>query len=263
MSLLAVRDLSIELAGRESPVLQGVSFDLPSASITGLFGESGCGKTTLALSLLNLLPAAYSVTGSIKLEDRELLGLAEREWQRIRGSRIAIVLQDPLLALNPVLRAGTQVAETIRAHTGRHTGISDEVLAALRLAGLAEAERVSRAFPHELSGGERQRVAIAQALACRPSLIIADEPFSALDPIHALELTAVFRRIQEQYGTSFLLISHDPGVLARSAGWIMVMKGGTLVETGAATEIFRRPTHPYTAGLLDALTSIGRRPGAA
>jgi ABC-type glutathione transport system ATPase component len=263
MSLLAVRDLCVELAGRKAPVLRGVTFELPPASITGLFGESGCGKTTLALALLHLLPSTYSIQGSIRLEGRELIGLREEELQRIRASRIAIALQDPLLALNPVLRAGTQVAETIRAHSSRRTGIPADAIAALRLAGLRDAVRVSRAFPHELSGGERQRVLIAQALACRPAVIVADEPFSALDPIHALELTAVFRDIRERLGTSILLISHDPGVLARTADTILVMQAGALVETGDPAEVFHRPKHPYTSGLLDAVASIGRRSGGA
>ena len=247
--LLDVRHLDVDLiaSGRGVPILSGISFQIARGAITGLFGESGCGKTTLAFALLRLLPVQYRVRGSIRLAGRELLSLAERPLETVRGAAIAFIFQDPLLSLNPVLRAGDQVAEVLRAH-GRPRTAAD-VDALLEMAGLP-AHRVRRAYPHQLSGGQRQRVAIAQALACRPPLIVADEPFSAVDTTLVADLTALFRRLRDELGTSFLLISHSPGVLARTAGQVLVMDRGRIVESGDARQLFRHPSHPYTAALL-------------
>jgi ABC-type glutathione transport system ATPase component len=246
--LLEVRDLEIELAvGRGIvPILSGVSFEIGRGRITGLFGESGCGKTTLALALLRLLPPRYRVRGSVRLAGRELLPLGEGALDAVRGAAIALVFQDPLLSLNPVLRAGDQIAEVLRAH-GRAAGSAD-VRAVLDRVDLPAP--LARRYPHQLSGGERQRVAIAQALACRPHLIVADEPFSALDTTLTAGLTGLFRRLRDELGASFLLISHSPGVLARTAGEVLVMERGRIVESGPPSEVFLHPAHPYTSGLL-------------
>jgi ABC-type glutathione transport system ATPase component len=251
--LLDVRNLDIDLAapGRTVPILAGVFFQIGRGSITGLFGESGCGKTTLAHALLRLLPPRYRVRGSIRLAGRELLPLAERALEALRGAAISLIFQDPLLSLNPVLRVGDQIAEVLRAH-GRPRNPAD-VDALLEMAGLSALRRgspVARAYPHQLSGGERQRVAIAQALACHPPLIVADEPFSALDTTLVADLTALFRRLRDELGTSFLLISHSPGVLARTADRVLVMERGRIVENGDPRQVFRHPAHPYTASLL-------------
>ena len=252
--LLDVRNLDVDLdtPSRTVPILSNVSFQIGRGSITGLFGESGCGKTTLAHALLRLLPPRYRTRGSIRLAGRELLSLGEGPLDALRGAALALVLQDPLLSLNPVLRAGDQVAEVLRAHGRRAT--PGEVDALLEMAGLARSRGgtlwARRAYPHQLSGGERQRVAIAQALACRPPLIVADEPFSALDTTLVAELTALFRRLRDELGTSFLLISHSPGVLARTADQVLVMERGRIVESGDPRQVFHRPAHPYTAGLL-------------
>ena len=233
---LAVRDLSVDLISARNaavPVLSGVSFQVDAGSIVGLFGESGCGKTTLALALLNLLPAPrYRVRGSVQLRNLEVLSASERQLERIRGAEISLVFQDPLLALNPVLRVRDQVAEAMRAH-GRQDGLES----LFGLVGLGATRRVLDAYPHQLSGGERQRVAIAQALACRPALVIADEPFTALDAIRVVELSSLFRELREELETSFLLISHSPGVLARTADQILVMDGGRIVERGTPREV--------------------------
>jgi ABC-type glutathione transport system ATPase component len=214
--LLEVRDLSIELIP-ERGILRGVHFTIPPATIVGLAGDSGSGKTTLALAILNLLPRTqYRVRGQVLLRGRDLLTMPETALQGVRGAQIAMIFQDPLQALNPVLRVGRQISEILRAH--REEGDAAELLA---LAGVADAARVMRAYPHELSGGERQRVTIAQALACRPALIIADEPFTALDPPRVVELAALFRGLRDRLGTSFLLISHHPGVLAATANQIL------------------------------------------
>jgi ABC-type glutathione transport system ATPase component len=223
--LLEVRHLSIHLLPYRG-ILRAVSFDIPTATIAGLSGDSGSGKTTLALALLNLLPPAqYRVAGQVLLRGRDLLTLDERALQSVRGAAIAIVFQDPLLALNPVLRIRRQIAEILRAHHAE--GNPADLLS---LAGIPSPARILAAYPHELSGGERQRVTIAQALACQPALIVADEPFTSLDAPRVLELAALFRRLRDRSGTSFLLIGHHPGILATTADRLLVLRDGTLAN---------------------------------
>ena len=238
---LLVRNLTVDLISvRNSTVrvVSEVSFQVDPGTIVGLFGESGCGKTTLALALLNLLPASrYRVRGSVQLGDFEVLSASERQLQRIRGAQISLVFQDPLLALNPVMRVRRQVAEVMHAH-----GCRDGLERLFGLVGLPATPRIFDAYPHHLSGGERQRVAIAQALACRPALVIADEPFTALDAIRVVELSALFRELRDKLQTSFLLISHSPGVLARTADQVLVMQAGRIVERGAPRQVFGKGT---------------------
>jgi len=258
-TLLDVADLDVYLsAGRGTvPILAGISLQIPRGSITGVFGESGCGKTTLAQALLGVLPAKYHVRGSVRLDGRELLALPERELESVRGALVSLILQDPLLSLNPVLRAGDQIAEVLRAH--ERPAATRDVDSLLEMAGLAGRPAIRRAYPHQLSGGERQRVAIAQALACHPALIVADEPFSALDTTLAADLTALFVGLRDRSGASFLLISHSPGVLARAADQVLVMERGRIVEIGEPRQVFHRPAHPYTAGLLRDLPRLPAR----
>jgi ABC-type glutathione transport system ATPase component len=218
-ALLEVRDLSVRLLP-DDDVLRGVSFAIGPGTIVGLAGDSGSGKTTLALAILGLLPAArYRVSGQVLWRGRDLLASGERELEAVRGAQIAMIFQDPLQSLNPVLRIGTQVAEVLRAH-----GVKGDPEKLLALAGLKNTARVLRSYPHELSGGERQRVTIAQALACQPSLIVADEPFTALDAPRVVELAALFRGLRERLGTSFLLISHHPGLLAATANSVLTLE---------------------------------------
>ena len=239
--VLRVRGLTVELNRERNaavPIIRDVSFEVATGAIVGLFGESGCGKTTLALALLNLLPAPrYRVRGSVKLRDFEVLSASERQLERIRGAEISLVFQDPLLALNPVLRVRDQVAEVMRAH-----GRQDSLESLFGLVGLAATPRMYDAYPHQLSGGERQRVVIAQALACRPALVVADEPFTALDATRVVELSSLFRELREKLATSFLLISHSPGVLARTADQVLVMEAGRIVERGTPRQVFGRGT---------------------
>jgi len=247
-SLLAVHNLDVVLAA--SRILSGVSFNIEPGRIAGLFGESGCGKSTLALALLGLLPEKYRVAGSVQFEGKEIIGCPPRELRRIRGAGMAIVFQDPLLALNPVLRAEDQIAEAIRAHSrAPAAAVRMQVATALKLVGL-DPSRVARAYPHEISGGQRQRVLLAQALASKARLIIADEPFSALDAPAAVELCSLFLKLRDELATSFLLISHSPGVLAVTADRVMVMNHGQLVECGPARQVLSNPNHPHTAALL-------------
>ena len=244
-ALLQVRDLTVELKNRGT-VLSGISFDIQAGEIVGIFGESGCGKTTLALAILNLLPRnRYTVRGSVRLRGQELAGLSERAMQPIRGAVISMISQDPMLALNPLMRVRQQITEVLRAHRA-----AGKAASLLELAGLCPSERILEAYPHQLSGGERQRVTIAQALACRPALVIADEPFTALDAVRVVELATLFRGLKEKIGSSFLVISHSPGVLARIADSVLVMQDGRIVEQGTASAVFGSPKHPYTAAVL-------------
>jgi peptide/nickel transport system ATP-binding protein len=235
-ALLEVRDLCVELTGRA--VLSDVSFTIAPGAIVGLCGESGCGKTTLALSLLKLLSPPYRVRGEVVLGGRNLLALSERELEPVRGGEIACIFQDSLLALNPVLKIRTQLAEVLRAH-----GAQRDLCELLALAGLPDPEgSILESYPHQLSGGERQRVTIAQALACRPALIVADEPFTGLDAPRVVEMAAWFRRLRDELHTSFLLISHTPGVLAVTADEVLRMQAGRIVERGAPREVLRHAT---------------------
>lgn len=251
-ALLQVRDLNVALTSPTNtvlPVISGVSFELAAGSITGLFGESGCGKTTLAQALLNLLPRErYRVQGEVQFEGRNLLELSDGELQPIRGGRISLMFQDPLLSLNPVLRAGTQIAEVSRAH-----GVAQPELPC----SLGLLPHHPDAYPHQLSGGERQRVTLAQALACRPPLVIADEPFTAVDPDRVAQLSMLFRELQRTSGTSFLVITHDPAVLETLADTVLVMYAGRIVERGRPREVFHDPRHPYTVGLMQCLSPRG------
>jgi ABC-type glutathione transport system ATPase component len=247
--MLEVRGLTVELAERR--IVADVSFDAGAGEIVGLFGESGCGKTTLALSLLGLLPPGYRVRGSVKLRGEELLGRPERELERIRGAAVSMIFQDPMLALNPVMRIRGQIREVARAH-----GLQADPAALLDTVGLPATPRILRAYPHQLSGGERQRVLIAQALACRPAFVIADEPFTALDPIRVVELASLFRGLKHRTGSSFLVISHSPGVLACIADNILVMSAGALVEQGPPARLFRAPGHPYTVAVVEAAGGV-------
>jgi oligopeptide/dipeptide ABC transporter ATP-binding protein len=255
--LLQVRDLSVDLEPG-LPVLSKVSFAIAPAEIIGLFGESGCGKTTLALSLLKLLPQPrYCIRGSVRFRELELMDLEERRLEAIRGGQISLLSQDPLLALNPVLRGERQVAEVIRAHRRPDSAGVEELF---RQVGLDYAA-VGRAYPHQMSGGERQRLLLAQALAARPALVIADEPFTALDVTRVVELCELFRRLQETMGVAFLVISHNPRMLALIADQVMVMYAGRIVERGVSAEVLHQPKHPYTRGLLDCLAHAEKTSG--
>jgi oligopeptide/dipeptide ABC transporter ATP-binding protein len=257
-ALLEIRDLAVHYAGAAGASVVAVdelSMDVAEGEVVGLLGESGCGKTTLLLAILGLLPAsARVVKGSIRFRGRELLALGQSELRRLRGAEISIIFQEPALALNPVRRVGPQVAEVVRAH--RRRGLRrcrQEALSMLAEVGFAEAARIHDSYPHELSGGQQQRVIIAQALACRPALVLADEPTASLDSTTQAELRALLGVLQNRFGLALLLVSHDLGGLAALARRVLVMYAGRLVEAGTPAQVFGDPLHPYSRGLLRAL----------
>lgn len=257
--LLHVRDLSVRYFSGGPPIVavDDLSLDIAAGEAVGLVGESGCGKTTLGLTLLGLLPTAGRATrGSVVFKQTDLLTLDERELQKIRGAEIAMVYQEPALALNPVMRVGDQIAEVLRAHSPLNLASSrEEAKVLLSQVGLAADNGIDQAYPHQLSGGQKQRVVIAQAIACRPALIVADEPTTALDAVTQTEILALLKALQAKLQLSLLLISHDPVELEQVVDRILVMYAGRLVEEGTTNHIMRRPLHPYSRGLLRARVS--------
>jgi oligopeptide/dipeptide ABC transporter ATP-binding protein len=253
--LLQIRDLKVEYrAEGASParVLRGISFELGSAECLGVLGESGCGKSTLALAILRLLPAAACITGgTISFRGRDLTQLNEQEMEGIRGSKISLVFQDTSSALHPVRRVGAQIADVMSSHGGG--GSREKALSALREVGLAETERIYSSYPHQISGGQKQRVVIAQALACRPPLLIADEPTSSLDTSIQAEILGLLKRLRKERNLSLVFISHDPAVLAEVADRIAVFYAGEIVEEGMANEVLGAPLHPFTRALLQCM----------
>jgi peptide/nickel transport system ATP-binding protein len=251
--LLSVRGLNVKYGHDQGPVsaLSGVDFDLDRGEIVGILGESGSGKSTLALSTLGLLPATARVEGSIQFQNQDLLTVDESSWRAIRGAKISMIFQEPGLALSPVMRVGDQIAEVIRAHRpGTRKSRKQECDDRLREVGLPDVERISRAYPHQLSGGQLHRVAIAQALACHPDIVIADEATRSLDVTVQSEVMGVLREIKRKLGTALIFITHNPALLAGFADRVIVMYAGRIVEDGPVAQVFRRPLHPYTKGLL-------------
>jgi peptide/nickel transport system ATP-binding protein len=252
--LLRVRNLAVVVrTGADRPIrpLVDIDFDVSAGEIIGLLGESGAGKTTLAMAILRLLPASQCVIeGSIEFEGVPLLALRENELRKIRGSKISLVYQDSSM-LNPVLRVGDQIAEVLRAHfTWAKHQYRDEVMSLLQEVEMRDAERIYSAFPHQLSGGQRQRIALAQALACRPALVIADEPTASLDPSTTTEILGLLERLRRRCRTAFIVVSHDWSILKDISDRIMIMYAGRIVEQGSRAEVLQQPFHPYTDALL-------------
>jgi oligopeptide/dipeptide ABC transporter ATP-binding protein len=252
--VLRVCDLSVNFRldqDSESTVVNQVSFAIARSEIVGLLGESGCGKTTTALAILQLLPpSAHLISGAIDFHGQTLLNLSAERLRQIRGFQISMIYQDSAV-LNPVLRVGDQVMEVLRAHRRMTSAqMRDEVFSVFEALQFEDCDRTFRAYPHQLSGGQRRRIAIAQALVCRPRLVIADEPTAWLDSSTASEMLAVFAHLRNLYETAFLLISHDPHTLT-VADRILVMYAGQIVESGIRDETFRQPKHPYTSALLE------------
>jgi oligopeptide/dipeptide ABC transporter ATP-binding protein len=252
-ALLEVERLTtvVRARGREVPVVREVSFTLQPGEALGIVGETGSGKTLTALSLMGLLPDGARVAGgSVRLDGRDLLALPERERRQVRGTELAMVYQDPSTALNPLMRVGEQVAEALRAHGASREQAARRALEALAEVGLPNPARVARAWPHQLSGGMRQRAMIAVALACRPKLLLADEPTTALDVTVQQQILALVDRLRAETGLAVVWITHDLGVVARIARRVLVMYAGRAVELGPTAALFASPQHPYSAGLL-------------
>lgn len=259
---LRVRDLSASFFTKEGTVraVQHVSFDLYPGQVLAVVGESGCGKSSLALSLLRLLPFPGKVTsGDVRFEGRDLLTLDESKLRAVRGRRISMIFQDPVSGLNPVLPIGKQVEEILTSHMDiPKKERAQRTLAVLRQVGLADAERIANSYPFHLSGGMCQRVMIAMATALNPSVVIADEPTSALDVTVQAQILNDLDQLRRTRGTAIILITHDLGVVAQMADDVAVMYAGRFIEEGGVRPIYKEPRHPYTWALLNTLPRLDR-----
>jgi oligopeptide/dipeptide ABC transporter ATP-binding protein len=262
--MLSVQDLSVYFIGngRQARAVDGVSYEVRNGETVCLVGESGCGKTVSALTILGIIPQppAKIMGGTILFDNQNLLDLGEKEMEKIRGNRIAMVFQEPMTSLNPVFTVGNQIRETIMIHEKVSKGdLRTRSVQLLRDVGIPSPEERLKDYPHQLSGGQRQRVMIAMALACNPDLLIADEPTTALDVTIQAQILNLFRELQRKGQMSLLYITHDLSVVATIADRIYVMYAGIIVEQGDASHIFHNPQHPYTQGLLASLPNRRKR----
>ena len=273
--LLQVKDLRVEFAAARGRALavRDVGFELGVREVLGLVGESGSGKSVTSLAVLRLLPEQAAISGEIVFAGKDLLRVGEEEMRRVRGARISMIFQEPMTALNPVMRVGDQVAEAVLVHQGaggRKQGVGQSrdgqrvdrhdawrrAVVALSDVQIADAECRARDYPHQLSGGMRQRVMIAMAMVNRPELLIADEPTTALDVTIQAQILELLRELQQKYGLAMLLISHDLAVVSQVAQRVAVMYAGSIVEMGSASQVFQKAAHPYTRGLLEAVPTL-------
>ena len=266
MALLSVRDLVVRFHTRDGTVhaVNGVSFDLEQGETLGLVGESGCGKSVTNLAVMRLLPvpAGKIVGGHVYFEGEDLIGLAESEMRDIRGKEIAMIFQDPMTSLNPVLTIEEQMVETIKAHKKVTKGEARaRAIELLAMVGIPQPERRLRNYPHQFSGGMRQRVMIAIALALEPKLLIADEPTTALDVTIQAQVLELLSRLAADHGTAVILITHDLGVVAGMTRRINVMYAGYVVESATTVDLFAGPAHPYTVGLMHSMPRLDAQPG--
>jgi ABC-type glutathione transport system ATPase component len=254
-SLLKVAELTVRYrsaTAADHDTVAGVTFDVARGEVLGVMGESGCGKTSIALALLGLLSREDAeVSGSVLFRGENLLEMNEKSLQKIRGAAISMVYQEPGIALSPVMRVGTQIAEIVRAHRKQSwKQCREQALAMLGRVGLPSTERIFSAYPHQLSGGQLQRIVLAQALVCEPALLIADEPTASLDAQSSAEFVSLLREMKKALGISLLLISHTPEIQASLADRMFVMKDGEIVEMGRFEDLYAKPVHPYTKALL-------------
>jgi len=258
-TLLRVDGLTVETRDG-SRILDGVSLELGRRRAVGIVGESGCGKSTLALAIMGLLPPALTVTGSVRFDGSELRGLSHRRLRAFRGSRMAMIFQNPFASLNPSMRVGDQIAETLEVHRGlgrrAARGRAVELLEQVEIPRAAER---ARDYPHEFSGGMQQRAMIAMAIACEPELLIADEPTTALDVTVQSQILGLLRRLAEERSMSLIVVSHDLAVVSRLADSIAVMYAGQLVEQAPASAVFANAQHPYTRALLASVPRLDDR----
>jgi peptide/nickel transport system ATP-binding protein len=260
--ILDIADLRTWFFTRDGVVraVDGVSFHVIPGETLAIVGESGCGKSVTALSILRLIPSPPGriVSGAIRFAGRDLLGLSDAEMRQVRGNEISMIFQEPMTSLNPVLTIGRQIAETLTLHQGLdHKAALDRAADMLRLVHIPEARRRIGEYPHQLSGGMRQRVMIAMALACNPKLLIADEPTTALDVTIQAQILDLMRELKQKIDAAIVLITHDLGVVAEMAQRVVVMYAGRKAEEAPVSRVFRRPLHPYTKGLLASVPRLG------
>ncbi|MBB1513953.1 ABC transporter ATP-binding protein [Tessaracoccus sp. MC1627] len=249
MSYLEVTDLRVEFGGSRQPALRGISFAVDERERLGIIGQSGSGKSVTALAIMGLLPAHARISGSIKLGGRELVGLPERELQKLRGDEISMIFQEPMTALDPTMKVGRQVGEVVALHHGERRGaIHDEVLTWLGRVGITEPDRIADSYPHELSGGQRQRALIAMALANQPGLVLCDEPTTALDVLVQRQILLLLA--EQLADRAAVFVSHDLAVVRQVCQRVAVMLQGEIVEQGTIDEVIAQPRHPYTQGLI-------------
>jgi len=267
MALLEVDNLQTHFRTPDgvNRAVDGISFAVEARETVAIVGESGCGKSVTANSILRLVPQPPGrIGGAIRFQGRDLLKLNERAMREVRGNDISMIFQEPMTSLNPVLTIGRQIAEPLRLHQGlSRESVEQRVVEMLGLVGIAEPRRRAREYPHQLSGGMRQRVMIAIALACRPKLLIADEPTTALDVTIQAQILNLMTDLKQRVGAAIILITHDLGVVAEIAERVMVMYAGRKVEEAPVAELFRSPRHPYTRGLLSAVPKLGSSLAAA
>ena len=248
---IEVEDLTITVAGSGKRVVDAISFSLDPGERVGIIGESGSGKSVTTLALLGLLPRSLTASGSIRVNGTQIVGASQKQLLGIRGRRMAKIFQDPSTALDPLTRVGELIAEPLRRHQGlRGHDLKAAVEQSLQEVSLPASERVARAFPHEISGGQRQRVAIAMALACRPAVLIADEPTTALDVTVQAEILDLIRRLSADHGMGLVFVSHDIAVVSHTVTRALVMQGGEIVERGPIDQIIHAPKDPYTRRLV-------------
>ena len=264
-SLLEIEGLKVEFKTRQgiAKVLEGVNFSLEPGKTLGIVGESGCGKSMTALSIMRLvpIPPGNISAGSIRFKGEDLLKVSEKRMREVRGKDVSMIFQEPMTSLNPVYSIGDQIAETVRLHEGlSRKDAFARAIEMLRAVNIPAAEKRVREFPHQMSGGMRQRVMIAMALACQPSVLIADEPTTALDVTVQAQVFDLLKELQKKTGTTIILITHDMGAIAEMADRVMVMYAGRAVEEGTNEEILTNPKHPYTRGLIACVPHMEEKP---
>jgi oligopeptide/dipeptide ABC transporter ATP-binding protein len=265
-ALLKVSDLNTYFHTPEGIVraVDGVDLELAAGEVLGLVGESGCGKSVTALSILRLIPEPPGeiVSGRVLLQDRDLLTLKDSEMQDVRGNRISMIFQEPMTSLNPVIRIGNQISEAVRLHQGLSANLArDKAVEMLKTVGISSAHLRYKDYPHQLSGGMRQRVMIAMAFSCSPEILIADEPTTALDVTIQAQILDLMKELKETTNSAIIFITHNLGIIAENAERVMVMYTGRVVESADVKTIFNNPKHPYTVGLLESIPRKGKRRG--
>jgi len=253
---LEVQNLRVSYGPVE--ILRGIDLSLDAGETLGIVGESGCGKSMTGLAIMGMVPRPGVVAGEIRFRGQNLVGQSEKQWQELRGDRIAMVMQDPFSSLNPIMRVGEQIAEVFRLHQGMGKAEAwDQAVRMMDRVGIPDPAASARKYPHQMSGGQRQRVVIGIAFAGKPDVLVADEPTTALDVTIQAQVLELLKELQNEHGTAVVFISHDIGVIAQISDRIAVFYAGLVVETGPTLDVIRSPRHPYTQALLGAVPRVG------